>query len=91
MEQDSHWQGGRSRSFCLRKQPDLQQSGKSPAAGSRCELGSKRDELGEEMRFGHGDVLLPRKGIFKSSGQGELLGRSELGAWDGSCVLDVDH
>lgn len=43
------------------------------------------------MRFGHGDVLLPRKGIFKSSGQGELLGRSELRAWDGSCVLDVDH
>lgn len=43
------------------------------------------------MRFGHGDVLLPRKRVFKSSGQGELLRRSELGAWDESCVLDVDH
>lgn len=32
----------------------------------------------------------PGKEVFKSSGQGELLGRSELGAWDESCVLDVD-
>lgn len=33
----------------------------------------------------------PGKEVFKSSGQGELLGRSELGAWDESCVLDVDR
>lgn len=33
----------------------------------------------------------PGKEVFKSSGQGELLGRSGLRTWDESWVLDVDR